>query len=128
MKKLIAAALTLVLLIACVFTLVACSETELVIWVGEESATYYASVMEQYVADYAEKNGRNFPYKVVVKGVDASTAAEAILKDAQAGPAIFTIPHDNLGKLIGTNPVIAALTNQSLLARIEADNPDGYKR
>ena len=128
MKKLIAAALTLVLLIACVFTLVACSETELVIWVGEESATYYAGVMEQYVADYAEKNGKEFPYKVVVKGVDASTAAEAILKDAQAGPAIFTIPHDNLGKLIGTNPVIAALTSQSLLAQIEADNPDGYKK
>lgn len=63
MKKLIAAALTLVLLIACVFTLVACSETELVIWVGEESATYYASVMEQYVADYAEKNGKEFPTK-----------------------------------------------------------------
>ena len=37
------------------------------------------------------------------------------------------MPHDNLGKLIGTNPIIAAITGKELLDQIEADNPDGYK-
>lgn len=127
MKKLLAAVLTLILVVACVVTLAACSTTELVIWVGEESADYYTKVMQQYVADYEAKTGSAFPYPVVVKGIDSSTAAAAVTKDPQAGPAIFTVPHDNLGKLLGTNPIIAAITSESLLAQIESDNPDGYK-
>lgn len=127
MKKLIATVITFVLVVACVVSLVACAPKVLTIWVGTESEAYYASVVEKYVADYAEKNGEAFPYTVEVKGVDASTAAEAVLKDPEAGPAIFTIPHDNLGKLIGSAPVIAAITSPSLLAQIEADNADGYK-
>lgn len=127
MKKLIATIIVLAMVLACAVSLTACSSEVLTIWVGSESEAYYASVMETYVKNYAEKNGSSFPYKVEVKGVDASTAAEAVLKDPAAGPSIFTIPHDNLGKLVGTAPVIAAITSPSLLAQIEADNADGYK-
>ena len=128
MKKLLAVVLTLVLVVACVVTLAACGSKELVIWVGEESAAYYQTVLDTFVANYEQQNGEgSFPYTVKVQGVDSSTAAAAVTKDAQSGPAIFTVPHDNLGKLWGSNPVIAALTSESLLAQIEADNPDGYK-
>ena len=128
MKKLFAVLLAVVMISACVIVLASCGSQELVIWVGEESASYYQEVLDKYVEDYNANNDKAFPYKVTVKGIDSSTAAEAVNKDPAAGPAIFTVPHDNLGKLIGTNPVIAALTDKDLLAQIEADNPEGYQK
>lgn len=127
MKKILATAITIAMVLACVLTLAACGPKSLVIWVGEESTTYYTAAVAKYVENYATAKGEAFPYTIEVKGVDSSTAAEAVLKDPNAGPAIFTVPHDNLGKLIGTSPVIAAITSESLLAQIENDNPDGYK-
>lgn len=127
MKKLFAVLLVIAMVTACVVVLTACKNEGIVIWVGEESQSYYQEVLNKYVEDY-NASGKKFPHKITVKGIDSSTAAEAVIKDPQAGPAIFTVPHDNLGKLIGTNPIIAAITDKDLLAQIENDNPDGYKK
>ncbi len=123
MKKLLATIICLVLALSAVAVFAACGNDEgIVVWVGSESQDYYQTKLNEY----AEAN--ELKTKITVKGIDSSTAAEAVLKDPEAGPAIFTVPHDNLGKLIGTNPVIAALTGKELLAQIASDNPAGYQK
>lgn len=123
MKKLLATVICLVLVLSTVALFVACSSDDgIVVWVGSESADFYQTKLDEYA------QAKQLKQKITVKGIDSSTAAEAVLKDPEAGPAIFTVPHDNLGKLIGTNPVIAALTGEELLAQIANDNPAGYQK
>ena len=127
MKKLIAFVIATILVVACVATLAACgSDKGIVIWVGTESEAFYKEIAEEYIAAYNKSHDSEFPFAIDVKGVDSSSAAASVLNDAQAGPDIFTIPHDNLGKLLGENPVISAITDPDLLAQINADNPEGY--
>lgn len=120
-KKLIALLIAVLLIGSCVTVLAACSSNELVVWVGAESAAYYTKVLEKWAQD------NDCKYKITVRGVDSSSAAGTISNDAQAGPAIFTIPHDNLGKLIGANPILAAFTDQELLDQIRNDNPEEFQ-
>ena len=128
MKKLFAILVAVLMIAACVVTLAACGKDDgIVIWVGTESEAFYKKVVEEYIEQYNASHDSEFPFKITVKGVDSSSAAEAVKNDAQAGPDIFTVPHDNLGKMLGENPILAAITDQELLAQIEADNPDGYK-
>ena len=129
MKKLLAILVAVLLVATCVVALVACNKDPgIVIWVGTESEAFYKGIVEEYVEKYnAAHADEPFPFEITVKGVDSSSAAASVLNDAAAGPDIFTIPHDNLGKLLGENPVISAITDPELLAQIEADNPDGYK-
>lgn len=92
------------------------------VWVGEESAEFYQGLLDQYKTD------NEVPYQIVVKGVDSSSAAASFLNDPEAGADIFTVPHDNLAKLIGTSPVIAPVTDSALLAQIEADNSESFRQ
>ena len=128
MKKLLAVLVATLLVVTAVVTLAACSSDDgIVVWVGTESEAFYKTIAQEYIEKYNETHAESFPYKITIKGVDSSTAADAVTNDAAAGPDIFTIPHDNLGKLTGERPIIAAITDSELLAQIEADNPDGYK-
>ncbi len=124
MKKLL---LSLVLLIGFVSVLSGCGDgNALVIWVGSESVDFYQEKMDDYVANYNLAHEEKFPYKVKVKGVDTGTAAATFLDDTDAGADIFTVAHDNLGKLITGASAIAPVTDPLLLAQIEADNPDAF--
>lgn len=108
------------------FALVGCKAKELTIWVGVESQQFYQEKMNEYVKDYKEKVGKDFPVKISVKAVDTGTAAGVFLNDVQVGGDIITVAHDNLGKLIEGSSAIAPIENEALIAQIEADNHDVY--
>ena len=93
------------------------------IWVGSESREFYQRIMNEWVANYNANNRNPFPYAVIVESVDTGSAAAKFLDDTAAGADIFTIPHDNLGRLIAGASAIGPITNQRLLRQIQNDNP-----
>lgn len=109
-----------------VTALTSCRKQALTIWVGSESQEFYTQVMADYVADYKVKTGESFPHKIDVKGVDSSAAAAAFVQDTDAGADIFTIPHDNLGKLTSGASVIAPITDDGLLTDIYENSSDMF--
>ncbi|HRX92264.1 MAG TPA: hypothetical protein P5042_05585 [Candidatus Izemoplasmatales bacterium] len=115
-------------LLLCLFAipiLAGCSNNKaLTIWVGSESVEFYTDKMDEYVETYNSTHEEAFPYEVEVKGVDTGTAASTYLDDVDAGADIFTVAHDNLGKLISGSSSIAPITDAELLAQIQNDNPD----
>lgn len=98
--------------------LTGCRKQPLTIWVGSESQEFYADVMNKYVKAWEEEKGGKFPHKVEVKGVDSAAASATFIQDTDAGADIFTIPHDNLGKLTSGASVIAPITDEAFLADI----------
>ena len=104
-------------------SLVGCggSKGEISLWVGNESVEFYDKVVKEYLA-----NNADFGYNVKVVASDAGTIAGSMLADNTACGDIITIAHDNIGKL-AQKSYIKALTDEALLAQIEADNPDTYK-
>ena len=102
------------------------SNTPLTIWVGVESVDFYTEKMAEYVEKYKEKTGEDFPFSVSVQGVDTASAAAKVLDDLDAGADIFTVAHDNLGKLTAGASAIAPVRSEALLAQINADNPETF--
>lgn len=120
--------LFLLLTFASVFIIVGCKkEAPLTIWVGTESVEFYQGAIADYLEMYAEENGEAFPHTIEVKGADTGSAAATYLEDTEAGPDIFTVAHDNLGKLIAGSSSIAPVTDADLLAQIDNDNPETFK-
>ena len=110
-----------------VFLLAGCKkQSPLTIWVGTESVEFYQEKMVEYVALYKEKHGKDFPHEIAVKGVDTGTAAATFLEDTEAGADIFTVAHDNLGRLTRGSSAIAPVTDPALLAQIQRDNPQTF--
>lgn len=95
---------------------------EISIWVGSESKDFYQTKMNEYIANYVG----DFPFTVKVEGVDTGTAASTFLDDTDVGPDIFTVAHDNLGKLIAGSSAIAPVLSEDLLAQIANDNPASF--
>lgn len=122
MKKVFAFVLVLLSLLG----LTSCKEKELTIWVGVESQQFYQEKMAEYVQNYKEKEGKDFPVKVAVKAVDTGTAAGVFLNDVQVGGDIITVAHDNLGKLIEGSSAIAPIENEQLINQINNDNHEAY--
>ena len=103
---------------------------ELVIWVGSESVEFYKTAMEEYNDVFKAKYGVDFPGTINVVGVDTGSAADTYLVDLEAGADIFTVAHDNLGKLMYSNSIaptkIAPIKSETLIAQIEANNPIAF--
>lgn len=117
----------LLMIVVGAFTLAGCqNKSPLTIWVGSESQAFYAEKMVEYLALYNSTHSEPFPYDIVVKAVDSASAAATFLDDTDAGADIFTIPHDNLGKLITGSSSIAPITKQALLDQIASDNPEMF--
>jgi len=123
MKKLL---LFAALCIGALSVLAGCGAKPLLIWVGSESVDFYTQKMTEYVTDYNATHDKEFPFEVSVKGVDTGTAAATFLDDPDAGADIFTVAHDNLGKLIAGSSAIAPVQSTALLAQIQADNPQSF--
>ncbi len=92
------------------------------VWVGEESVDYYRKVCETYLADHTD-----FGYKIEVKGMDTGSVAGTISNDPTAAADIFTVAHDNIGKLASTQ-CAKPITDESLVAQVIADNPESYQK
>ncbi len=122
--------LTALLLVFCMcfLLLTSCSggKKPLTIWVGIESVDFYAEMMDEYVEMYLQKTGKAFPHEISVQGVDTASAAAKVLDDLDAGADIFTVAHDNLGKLTAGASAIAPVKSQALLSQIKGDNPQTF--
>ena len=99
---------------------------DLVIWVGSESLTFYEGVMQEYVDAYKAETGKDFPATIKVVGADTGSAADTYLTDTEAGADIFTVAHDNLGKLLAGSGSISAIKSESLIEQMEANNPEAF--
>ena len=120
MKRLLAFALALVMAVS---MLAGCAKKDNVIrvWVGEESAEFYQKVCNDYVAAHPD-----FGYTIEVKGMDTGSVAGTISNDPTAAADIYTVAHDNIGKLAATQcakPII----NEELIAQVLADNPEAFR-
>lgn len=124
MKKLLMS-LALVLLGTALLT--ACGgKKKISIWVGVESVKFYEQEVAKYKEAYKEKEGKDLGYQIAVLGIDTGTAADSFLGDPEAGADIFTVAHDNLGKLIAGSSAIAPIKSEKLLAQVNQDNPDAF--
>ncbi|MDR0474341.1 MAG: hypothetical protein LBH43_11800 [Treponema sp.] len=111
-------------IIAFIGILCGCKKEDLIrVWVGSEAKTFYQVKMDEWVAVYNAAHDKPFPWKIVVESVDTGAAAAKFLDDTAAGADIFTIAHDNLGKLIAGTSAIGPIVDEKLLAQITADNP-----
>lgn len=127
MKKIISLLLTL-FMIAC---LVACGSegssgnkkgsSEIVIWVGEESAEFYQGVCDKYVEEHPDLG-----YTITVKGMDTGAVAGVVTNDPSAAADIYTTAHDNIGKLASTQ-CAKPFADESLINQVLADNPASFK-
>ena len=92
------------------------------VWVGEESVDFYRKVCEEYLAANS-----TFGFSIDVKGMDTGSVAGTITTDPQAAADIYTVAHDNIGKLASTmcaKPIV----DQSLVDQVTADNPESFKK
>lgn len=92
------------------------------IWVGEESAEFYQKVCDEYIAANPE-----FGYKIEVKGMDTGSVAGTISNDPAAAADIYTVAHDNIGKLASTQ-CAKPISDEALIAQVVADNPASYQK
>ncbi|MBQ1820000.1 MAG: hypothetical protein II117_00205 [Clostridia bacterium] len=122
MKKLIVVLLALMMVTA-MFTGCGTKEKGVIrMWVGEESAEFYQKVCDEYVAANPD-----FGYTVEVKGMDTGSVAGTITNDPTAAADIYTVAHDNIGKLASTQ-CAKPITDEALIAQVIADNPASYQQ
>lgn len=92
------------------------------VWVGDDSTDFYQEKCNEFI-----ENNPDFPYDIKVSGTDLGTIAGTILQDASAAADIYSVAHDNLGKLAQANNA-KPLTDPELIAQIENDNNDSFIR
>lgn len=96
------------------------AKEKIVIWVGEESAKFYTQVCNEYVAANPD-----FNFTVEVKSQDTGTAAATVISDPSAAADIFTVAHDNVGKLV-QKKLAKPLSAADLVEQVNADNPASF--
>ncbi len=101
----------------------ACGQAKAIsLWVGNEEGVvaFYQKKCEQFLEANPE-----FPYKIKITGTDLGSIAGTILKDPSACADIYSVAHDNVGKL-AQNGSASAITDPELKAQVEADNSDSF--
>ena len=96
------------------------SKKSITLWVGDESTTFYQKVCNEYVAAHSD-----FGYNIEVKGVDTGSVAGTITADPSACADIYTVAHDNIGKL-ASQKCAKPITDEALVKQVTDDNPQGY--
>lgn len=103
---------------------VGCSSQEKAIslWVGNEEGVvdFYQDKCQEFLTANPE-----FPYKIKITGTDLGSIAGTILKDPSACADIYSVAHDNVGKL-AQNGSASAITDAELKAQVEADNSASF--
>ena len=91
------------------------------VWVGQESAEFYQKICNDYVAANPD-----FGYKIEVKGMDTGTVAATVMTDPSAAADIYTVAHDNIGKL-ASGQCAKPIIDENLIAQVLSDNPASYQ-
>ena len=103
---------------------VACGgqEKAISLWVGNEEGvvSFYQSKVDAFL-----QANPDFPYKVKITGTDLGSIAGSILKDPSACADIYSVAHDNVGKLAQSGSA-SAITDPELKAQVEADNSASF--
>ena len=94
---------------------------KIVVWVGEESAEFYQKACDEFV-----RKNPDFGYTVTVKGMDTGAVAGTVTNDPSAAADIFTVAHDNIGKLASTQ-CAKPIADESLIRQVKADNPASFQ-
>ena len=122
MKRIVSVLLLAAMLVGC---LTACGKkggsTNIIIWVGEESAQYYQKVCDDYKAAHPD-----FKYTIEVKGMDTGAVAGTITTDPSKAADIYTVAHDNIGKLAATQ-CAKPFTDQGLIDQVLSENPKSFQ-
>lgn len=121
-KKLLVSSILSLLIIG---GLASCGESatkeKIVVWVGEESSKFYQDVCNEYL----EANP-DFGFNIEVKPIDTGSAAGTIIQDPSAAGDIFTVAHDNIGKL-AAKQCAKPIVDEALTKQILDDNPESFK-
>ena len=120
-KLLLAAAVTATAMGTLALT--SCGPKKIVVWVGEESATFYDKICQDFLA---KEENADFGYQIEVKGMDTGSVAGTITTDPTKAADIYTVAHDNIGKLAAGN-YAKPITDEALTNQILADNPESFK-
>ena len=113
--------MTAVLLAGITLPLVSCGEsTVITIWVGNESAAFYQTICDEYIAAHPD-----FKYSIAVTGVDTGSIGGAMTTDNTACGDIIVSAHDNIGKLVEKG-LAYPFTNQALIDQVTNDNPASF--
>ena len=91
------------------------------VWVGEESVEFYQTLCDEFLAAHTD-----FGYTIEVKGMDTGAVAGTISTDPKAAADIYTVAHDNIGKLASTQ-CAKPIGDESLIAQVLADNPESFQ-
>ena len=97
-------------------------EKAISLWVGNEEGvvSFYQSKVDAFL-----QANPDFPYKVKITGTDLGSIAGSILKDPSTCADIYSVAHDNVGKL-AQNGCASAITDAELKAQVEADNSASF--
>ena len=95
---------------------------KITVWVGDESLAFYQKVCQEFLA--LEEN-KDFGFQIEVKAQDTGAAAGVITQDPSAAADIYTVAHDNVGKLVASKNA-KPITDAELKAQVEADNSEGF--
>ncbi|MBO4422735.1 MAG: extracellular solute-binding protein, partial [Clostridia bacterium] len=121
MKKLIALAIVLIMTVALFAGCGGGGDKNIRVWVGEESVEFYQKLCNEYVAAHPD-----FGFTIEVKGMDTGAVAGTISNDPTAAADIYTVAHDNIGKLASTQ-CAKPIGDQSLIDQVLADNPESFQ-
>ena len=98
---------------------------KITVWVGAESVEFYQAKANEWVqAKKAIDSGFNFT--VEVSGQDTGSAAGSVTQDPTTAADIYTVAHDNIGKLASgmyAKPYVDGYVYDQVLA----DNPASFK-
>ena len=122
MKKIIALSIALIMIVPLLASCGGSGGDKVIrVWVGDESAEFYQNLCNEYVASHED-----FGYTVEVKGMDTGAVAGTISTDPKAAADIYTVAHDNIGKLASTQ-CAKPIGDESLIAQVLADNPESFQ-
>ncbi len=92
------------------------------VWVGDESVEFYRTVCAEYLAAHSD-----FGFTIDVKGMDTGSVAGTISTDPEAAADIYTVAHDNIGKL-ASGLYAKPVGDQALIDQVLADNPEAFRK
>ena len=122
MKKLTLLGMAAMLLGVAASTSACSQEKAISLWVGNEEGV--VSFYQGKCKEFLEANPE-FPYKIKITGTDMGSIAGTILKDPSSCADIYSVAHDNVGKL-AQNGSASAITDAELKAQVEADNSESF--